>query len=339
MILFKEKAKYQEFKFDYEKDYEKEIFENSKTIFGEHTICISTKKKIDSKSLGGTIPDGFLFDMTDKDNLEFYLIEIELYKHDFSSHILPQLTKFFAFFNNTVSQSELANKIFSLVNNDNKLKDEFKKYIGDREIYKTIKDSIENSQNILLLIDDVIEELPEIMDIYFETWGKMIKLMLIKKFISKDDFMYFVDPEFENVEVSIEKSVEKFEKNKDNEEFHLKNINDDMKNNYLKIKKLLLEYDSNLIFNSKRYYISIRTKLNYAFIKFRKNYLEILIMLPEETIKNNIKNYFIKHLSDSLQRYHSKPCASVLIDSEKDITEIVDLIILSITTNSKSNQN
>ncbi|GAH96596.1 unnamed protein product, partial [marine sediment metagenome] len=125
-----------------------------KICFWEKAIYINIKNKIESKSLGKAIPDGILFNLADIDNPEFYLVEIELFKHDFYNHIFPQITKFFAFFNNPKSQGELIERIFSIINIDNELREEFKKYIGRKEIFKFIKDTIENSQNILLIIDD-----------------------------------------------------------------------------------------------------------------------------------------------------------------------------------------
>ena len=69
------------------------LFTNSKLFFGEDTILISDKTKISGMSLGKTIPDGFLFDFTDLDDIKFSIIEVELAKHSFYKHIFPQITK------------------------------------------------------------------------------------------------------------------------------------------------------------------------------------------------------------------------------------------------------
>ena len=65
-------------KYSLEDDFENEIYLNYKNLFGKNTIYINSKKKIESKSLGDTIPDGFLFDLSDIKNPEFYIIEVEL---------------------------------------------------------------------------------------------------------------------------------------------------------------------------------------------------------------------------------------------------------------------
>jgi hypothetical protein len=97
VILYSTK-KFTEFTYDNENDFEKLTKNNSKLLFGESTIYIDLKTRVDAKALGGSIPDGLLFDLKDVASPEFYLVEVELAKHDFYRHIFPQITKFFAFF-------------------------------------------------------------------------------------------------------------------------------------------------------------------------------------------------------------------------------------------------
>ena len=82
---------------------------------------------------------------------------------DFYKHIFQQLTKFFSFLKNPQSVAELVDKIFQIVSSDQKNKRLFKSLIKGKELYKFIKDTIENSKNILLIVDGEKDELPEIM--------------------------------------------------------------------------------------------------------------------------------------------------------------------------------
>lgn len=113
-----------------EKEFEEEVVSNSKLFFGRSTVFINAKKKIESKSLGGAVPDAFFFDFADPSDPQFYIVEVELSEHSFYNHIFPQITKFFAFFNNTKLQKSLVDKLFSVVNTDDGLKNEFKKHLG-----------------------------------------------------------------------------------------------------------------------------------------------------------------------------------------------------------------
>ena len=116
-------------KYATEKEFEEEIVLSSKLLFGINTIYINAKKKIESKSLGGVVPDGFFFDFSDINDPQFYIVEVELCTHSFFNHIFPQITKFFAFFKNNKLQKSLIDKLFSTINTDDGLKGEFKKYL------------------------------------------------------------------------------------------------------------------------------------------------------------------------------------------------------------------
>src|SRR5688572_24482054 len=256
MILLQNGKQFKEFTYELEDTLEKEVIANSQLLFGTKTIFIEAKRRIDTKAIGGSIPDGFLFDLSDKGNPEFYLVEAELAKHDFYRHIFPQITKFFAFFKNRKSRSELIEKIYSKVDSDAELKKEFKKFLGEKEIFKFIKDTVEASQNILIVIDGQKAELPEIIDTYSDTWGKMVKVMVLKKFTSGPDFIYTVDPEFSDLEYSTIEIANKDDGSEITIESHLDGVKDYVKTIYNTLFTKLQEYDDTLIFNPKKYYIS-----------------------------------------------------------------------------------
>ena len=186
MNIFQNGKKYTAHQYSTEEEFENDIVDSYKLFFGASSIYINAKKKIDSKSLGGTIPDGFFFDFSDTSDPQFYLVEVELSGHSFFNHIFPQVTKFFAFYRNHKVQKSLVEKLFSTINTDGALRNEMKAHIGHQEIYKFLSDIVENSQNILLIIDGDKTELPEILDTYSDTWGKMVKhlIVLVKHFQS-----------------------------------------------------------------------------------------------------------------------------------------------------------
>jgi len=105
--IFMDGKKFAETEFKYEPDFERIVKENSTTLFGEKTVFSDLKNKVETKTLGSAIPDGFLFDFKDVENPDFYLVEVERREHDFYKHIFPQVTKFFAFFKNTTSRNFL----------------------------------------------------------------------------------------------------------------------------------------------------------------------------------------------------------------------------------------
>ena len=91
-VIFHGNNKFTEFTYTSEKALEELVRNNTKLLFGVSTIYIDLKARIDTVSLGSSIPDGLLFDLKSVDSPEFYLVEVELESHDFYKHIFPQIT-------------------------------------------------------------------------------------------------------------------------------------------------------------------------------------------------------------------------------------------------------
>jgi len=328
VILFLNNKKFKEYIYHSEEELEREIINNSSLFFGKDSIYIDAKRKIESKALGGSIPDGFLFDLSDIKVPEFYIVEVELKSHDFYRHIFPQITKFFAFFKNKRSQNRLIEQIFNLIDNNTFLKNKFRNYLGEREIYKFIKDTIENSQNILLILNDQKEEIPEIINTYEDTWGKMVKVLILKKYINQDEQIYTLDPDFESIEFGELESLEelKEETSEYSEEYHLENVDEKVKNAYYLIKEeILLNFDK-VKFNPTKRYISILHKRNIAYFKFRKKKIRLVVTLPYEKVKRRIKKHYVKKLSEGVQRFWGSPSCEIYIENDKNLDEIIELL-------------
>lgn len=287
---------------------------------------LKQRKKIDSKFLGGTIPDGFLIDLSDIENPEFYIVEVELASHDFYKHIFPQLTKFFSFFKNPQSISELTEKIFTIINSNPEYKRSIKALIKSPEIYKFLKDLIENSSNILLVIDGEKEELPEIMETYTDTWGTMVSLIIIKKFKHKDEIIYSVHPDFGDIQYADAESATLKRTNKIfylTGEEKLARTSETVREAYLRIKAEILKISEEVVFNPQRYYLSVSYVRNIAFYKFRRKKIRLILMLPENDVRNIIHNHTIVSLSASVQKFYNGPCCAVDIYDSNNLDEIV----------------
>jgi len=306
MAIISNGKRYAQYKYMIEKDFEDELVSSSKMLFGKSTVYINAKKKIDSKSLGGAVPDGFFFDFSDQTDPQFYIVEVELSEHNFYNHIFPQITKFFAFFKNSRLRKSLVDKLFSVVSADETLRNELKKYLGPLEVYKFLSDIIESSQNILLVADGPINELPEIMDTYTDTWGKMVRFLEVKKHCSGADTIYTVDPDFETLQYEGDKEPEEEEPEelpKYSESFHLEDAKQNIKEVYGQIKSIATKIDNTLIFNPQKYYISIKGNKNIAFIKFRVKKIRFVVMMPESEIRKYIQKHAVASLSAPVQNF------------------------------------
>ena len=330
MTIIGNGKRYSQLEFATEKDFEEDIVASSKILFGKNTIYINAKKKVDSKSLGGAVPDGFFFDFGDSTDPQFYVVEVELSSHSFYNHVFPQITKFFAFFKNTKLQKSLVDKIFSIINTDDTLRNEFKKHLGQLEIYKFLSDIIESSQNILLIADGPIVELPEIADTYSDTWGKMARYLETRKYQSGADIIYTITPDFETLQyegggeevgVEIEDDQPRYP-----ESYHLEGVTQNAAEIYNQIKTIAASIDASLVLNSQKYYISIKADKNIAFIQVRNKKIRLIAMMPEDEIRECIKHYSIATLSAPVQKFYNGSCAAIDIQSLEHMDEIEVLI-------------
>lgn len=324
--LFLNNKRFIEKEFLKEKDLEDLMFNNCKCLFGQGSIVIEAKKKIDNKALGGTIPDGFLFDLKDPNNPEFYLVEVELAKHSFYDHIFRQVTKFFAFFKNPESQGQLITKLYDVIRADQGLHKEFSDKISNGELYKFIKDTVENSQNILLILDKDMPELPEIVKTYTDTWGKIVKLSILKEYCHCNESIISLSPEFENLE-SAESITEEDNTNPYTEDYHLEGVSAEIKEVYSILQKALYEQIKELKYNPQRYYISLRKKRNFAFLDIRKKKMRLIAMLEQSKIEERIKHHQVSALAESVQKFYNGSCAEISITDKEHIDEIIQLLV------------
>lgn len=337
-VVFHNNSKFTEFSYRSEDNFEQLMLSNSKLLFGSSTIYINLKTKIDTASLGSSKPDGLLFDLSNIDSPEFYLVEIELAKHDFYRHIFPQITRFFAFFRNSKAQNGLIENIFAIVQSDKELDKQFKSFLKGRETFKFIKDTVENSQNILLVIDDMKPELTEMINTYTE-WSKMVKLLVLKEFRSDTDKLMVLSPDFEGVALTegiTESKIgeESSDKIKPTEEYHLEGVSPLVKDIYERIKSNLLSYKSSLRFNPQKYYISIVDKKNFAYMTIRKKKIWITLLLKESLIRESLKYHKVVTESAGVQKFYGGECASIAIENDSHLDEVIELLKTAITKES-----
>jgi predicted transport protein len=324
--------------FKTEKDFEEDVSQASKNLFGANTVFINAKRKIESKSLGGAVPDGFFFDFSDAGDPQFYIVEIELTQHSFYNHIFPQITKFFAFFNNQRLQKNLIDKLYSVIDTDVPLNTEFKKYLGKQEIYKFLSDLIDNSQNILLIADGQIAELQEIMETYTDTWGRLVRFLEIRKYVSNQDLIYTISPDFETIQyfepLKAPDDIEEVDKPAVySEDFHLAAASQTVKDTYAKIKEIAISLNPELQFNPQKYYVSIKAPKNIAFLKIRKQKIRFIAMMPEKEIRALITKLGISTLSEAVQNFYNGACAAVDIPDLANENEIKKLLTTLVEKN------
>ncbi|HLD38084.1 MAG: hypothetical protein US35_C0014G0015 [Parcubacteria group bacterium GW2011_GWA2_37_10] len=315
--IYMDGKRFAETSFTTEEDFEREVKENSQTLFGQKTIYLDIKNKIATKTLGNSIPDGFLFNFKNEDDPEFYLVEVELEKHDFDGHIFPQIKKFFTFFKNQKGRDELIGKLFEFIKQNPQTEQKFKEFLGNREIYKTIKDVVENNQNILLIIDENKPQFEETSDTITE-WAKFVRVEILKKYTADEKNIFVLNPDFEEIS-SVEQFSPEPEKSETvyTENFHMEGVDQFIISIYNEIKDRILEIDTNIKINPTKYYISLRKDKNFVFFNIKRKKIWVSVPIPYNVLINIVKNY---------KTYDRGNYTDILIENNDNLEEIVKII-------------
>ena len=305
-----------------ESDFEELVAKNAETIFGDKAIYIDAKKKVNTSSFGGTIPDGFLIDLSDREDPQFYLVEVELQRHDFFGHIFPQITKFFAFYRDSKQRQKLIDTMFTLFREDAILNDKIRESIGSMEVYKFLKDTMDNGQNILIVIDEPKAEFKEIMNTYTDTWGRMVKVQIVNHFQRNNSNILTVEPPFQSIPfedaISPSPDMEMSEPSQYTEELHLDGCEANVRDTYSKLKSEFLSVKSTLRFNPVKEYVGVRDIRNIAVIYFYKRKLLVGCVLPEDEVNSIVQHHKV--------RLYPRRGPMVEIDDTRNWDEIQKLV-------------
>src|SRR5690606_18234067 len=180
-----------------------------------------------------------------------------------------------------------------------------------------------------MIIDDEKTELPEIIETYTDTWGKMVKVSILKEYQSNGTSILSLTPEFENIgniDIATTDSKTSSQITTYTEDFHLDGMPENMKVLYHKLKNSLKASIPELIINPQRYYISFRKKRNIAFVRIRKKKMLLVAMAEERKIRSAITHNPVKTLADSVQKFYNGPCARIELTDDKNLNEVIELL-------------
>jgi len=307
-----------------ESDMNDFIIQNSKTLFGEHTVIIDN-----TASTNIYFPKLFLLDFTLRENPKLYLIEASV-SEDKAGLLYARITHFIASLKNKENHQVFLSELCNIINTKEETKAEITQWLfDDQEIPGLLSELLGNKPAILLLKDKENAVLDLIQTVYVETWGKLVRQIMIKKYFCGDDKIYNVNPLF--AEIWKPEKSKKEEIIKCTEEDHLNLLPEKIRNIYTEIKSALLETDNSLEFNPKKHYISVRKNKNLAFLHLRRKNLDIVVMNPESDTREQIKHHRIKTLPASVQKFWNGPSCTIVIENSTNLVEVIDLLKKMIT--------
>jgi len=134
-----------------EAEFEEIVKEHSKEIFGNDSLYIDVKKRIESESGISSIPDGYVVDFSDN---SLWIVEVELSKHPLHRHLVAQLNTFLSDIKDREAQKEITEAIYSVIKDDVLLESFVKKRLGSKDIHHFLSELLEDL-NIIVVIDEL----------------------------------------------------------------------------------------------------------------------------------------------------------------------------------------
>ena len=161
----------------------------------------------------------------------------------------------------------------------------------------------------------------------------MVRIAILKEYYQlnrQDDTIITMTPDFENIENIDIVSIEQDKSSKPTNytiDFHLDGIPKETKELFDEFRYELIEKIPTLSFNPQRYYISLRKRRNFAFLRIKKMKITIVAMMREEEIRRRIKNYNVKTLSQGVQNFYNGPCARIELTDNENLNEVIELLL------------
>ena len=308
-----------EAKFHVKSDLEEFIIQYHKMLFGENTLIIDN-----TKSTNEYFPNLFLLDFNDKDKPRMYVVEINIADNSLGL-LYARITHFLAYLKNKSYQNEFLAELCNVVNANDEVRNELKKWLQEKqELSDFLSDMLKNKPAVLLVKDTENVVLDLMQAVYLDTWGKMVRQILVKKYYCKDDTIYDVTPPFADIWKNEKSKKEEGVQLTEND--HLCELPDRIRKIYNDIKTALLETDSTLEFNPKKHYISIRKNKNLAFLHLRRKNVDIVVMNPEKNTRELISHHYIKTLPASVQKFWNGECCTIVVENSHDLNEVVELL-------------
>jgi len=306
-------------KFHKKSDLVEFLVQNHKTLFGENTVIIDN-----TQSTSEYFPNVFLFDFNEREKPRMYIIEIS-FDDDSLGLLYARITHFIASLKNKNYHQDFITELCKTIHEKNETKSELIPWLFDgQEIPDIFSEMLENKPAIMLVRDNENVVLKLMQDVYADTWGKMVRQILIKKYYCGDDTIYLSEPNF--VDIWKSEKIKKAEIVKCTEADHLEMMPEKIRNIYNEIKSALLETNSSLEFNAKKHYISVRKNKNLAFLQLRRKKIDIVVMNPESEARKQIKHHHIKTLPASVQKFWNGACCTIVIENAENLDEIINLL-------------
>ena len=165
-MLWNKDEKFIEVPFEKESELEHAVNEVKVALFGSTRIYLDDKKKIGQKGGTNNLPDGYLIDLTNKQDPKIFVVENDLASHQHLKHIAVQILEFsLSFETSKVKLKNIIKEMLQKRPNEWKKCEEFAKENGYENVDFLLESIIhkKDSFNALLIIDELGDELETVL--------------------------------------------------------------------------------------------------------------------------------------------------------------------------------
>lgn len=321
---FPEGAKLVDRKFKTSEELAGIVLNNGKALFGEQTVLLDCAEKNSIQFPGGFIPHGLLFDVREKDKPRLFFIEVMLAKENIVE-LFKRMTSIFYLFRNQENINQFLTILDNAISRNIGWRNKLKPVFEDKLPSEFLQLLLSRKPGILLSVDSIKEELTPFRETYTETWGKLLKPIVFRKFEVGEDTLLTMVPSFTELTAKV---VSKEKVVKVTEEDHLENASEIIREIFLHMKTELLKLNSSLEFRVKGHYISMRKDRNIAFFQLGRKKLSIVIANPEKGMREQIKSHAVRTLAESVKKFWNgnENCFTVVIEKKEHLEEVLNLL-------------
>ena len=205
-MLWNKNNRYLEIPYERESELEEAFNKVKEALFGSTRIYLDDKKKIGKKGGTNNLPDGYLIDLTNRQDPKIFVVENDLSSHQHLKHIAVQILEFSLSFE--TSKVKVKNVIKEMLH---KRKSEWTKCedFAKRNGYENVDYLLESiihkkdSFNALLIIDELGEELETVLISRFKF---PVEVTTLKRFKNQNgEILYDFQPLLNEVTEDTEK--------------------------------------------------------------------------------------------------------------------------------------
>jgi len=182
---------YSLYRYKDEKELENFVLQKSAEIFGAKSVFFDVKQKVESKAKT-RITDGLLLDLNESGSPKFWIVEVELSKHDLYKEVEPQIRGFLRALKEENTLSLVRDTIYDeLKKNRSKLK-LVRETSEEEDSYYFINKVLHSKAGVIIVIDSETPQIDEIMEEFSST--NKVRLIEFKTYRRANRFLHSFTP-------------------------------------------------------------------------------------------------------------------------------------------------